>query len=94
MFYATTLGLVLIYISFAFKIKTSIHLLSIGISTGFFFVLNSIYSQNLIIVVICGLLLSGILGSARLHLNAHKEREVYLGFIFGFLSPLIVFYFL
>lgn len=94
LFYATTLGLVLIYIFFAFRIKTSIHLLSLGVTTGFFFVLNSIYSQNLTIVVICGLILSGLLASARLHLKAHKHTEVYLGFFFGFLSPIIVFYFL
>ena len=94
LFYATTLGLVCIYILFAFKLKTSIHLLSLGITTGFFFVLNTQYSQNLIAVIIGALIFSGILGSARLHLKAHKETEVYLGFILGFLSPIIVFYFL
>jgi len=94
LFYATTLGLVCIYILFAFKLKTSIHLLSLGITTGFFFVLNSLYSQNLIAVIIGALIFSGLLGSARLHLKAHKESEVYLGFILGFLSPIIVFYFL
>ncbi|KGL58956.1 conserved hypothetical membrane protein [Polaribacter sp. Hel1_85] len=94
LFYATTLGLVFIYIFFAFKIKTSIHLLSLGITAGFFLVLNSLYSQNLIIVVICAFILSGLLASARLHLKAHTQREVYLGFVFGFISPIIVFYFL
>ncbi|QVY64135.1 hypothetical protein JOP69_10140 [Polaribacter sp. Q13] len=94
LFYATTLGLVFIYILFAFKIKTSIHLMSLGITTGFFFILNLIYNQNLIIVIACSLLLSGILASARLHLKAHTQQEVYLGFLLGFLSPIIVFYFL
>ena len=94
LFFATTLGLVCIYILFSFKLKTSIHLLSLGITTGFFFVLNSIYSKNLITVIICALLLSGILASARLYLKAHTQTEVYLGFILGFLSPIIVFYFL
>ena len=36
LFYATSLGLTIIYIFFAFKLKVSIHLLSLGISTGFF----------------------------------------------------------
>ena len=94
LFYATTLGLVFIYILFAFKIKTSIHLTSLGITTGFFFILNLIYNQNLTIVIVCTILLSGILASARLHLKAHTQKEVYLGFVLGFLSPIIVFYFL
>ena len=94
LFYASTLGLVFIYILFIFKIKTSIHLLSLGITSGFFFVLNAIHSQNLIIIVISTFILSGLLASARLHLKAHKPTEVYLGFILGFISPIIVFYFL
>ncbi|AUC21924.1 hypothetical protein BTO15_07345 [Polaribacter sejongensis] len=94
LFYATSLGLVFIYILFAFKIKTSIHLISIGITIGFFYVLSFMYQQNVTAVLICGLLLSGILASARLHLKAHTHKEVYLGFILGFLSPSIVFYFL
>ncbi|PQJ68495.1 hypothetical protein BTO14_10500 [Polaribacter butkevichii] len=94
LFYATTLGLLFIYILFAFKIKTSIHLTSLGITTGFFFILSLIYQQNLIILIICSILLSGIVASARLHLKAHTQKEVYLGFVLGFLSPIIVFYFL
>ncbi|WP_341221149.1 hypothetical protein [Polaribacter atrinae] len=94
LFYATSLGLVSIYILFAFKIKTSIHLISIGITVGFFYVLSFIYQQNLIAVIVCGLLLSGMLASARLHLKAHTQKEVYLGFVLGFLAPSIVFYFL
>ncbi len=94
LFYSTTLGFLFIYILFAFKIKTSIHLTSLGITTGFFFILNLIYQQNLIIVIVCAIILSGILASARLHLKAHTQKEVYLGFILGFLSPIIIFYFL
>ncbi|WP_282072808.1 hypothetical protein [Polaribacter atrinae] len=94
LFYATSLGLVSIYVLFAFKIKTSIHLISIGITVGFFYVLSFIYQQNLIAVIVCGLLLSGMLASARLHLKAHTQKEVYLGFVLGFLAPSIVFYFL
>lgn len=94
LFYATTLGLVFVYILFAFKVKTSIHLGSLGIITGFFFVMDALYTQNLSIVIICAFLLSGLLASARLHLKAHKQTEVYLGFFVGFISPIIVFCFL
>jgi hypothetical protein len=94
LFYATALGLIAIYILFSLKIKTSIHLLSSGIMTGFFLKLNSLHNENLILVVFCSFLLSGLLASARLHLKAHTEREVYLGFFLGFLSPIILFCYL
>ncbi len=94
LFYATTLGLIFIYLLFSFKLKTSIHLLSLGISTGFFFVLHTIYSKSFIIVIIVTLLLSGLLASARLHLKAHTPKEVYLGFLIGFFCPIIIFYLL
>ena len=94
LFYATTLGLVIIYILFAFKLKTSLHLMSLGVTTGFFYLLQNVYNQNLILVIIAALILSGILGSARLNLKAHTPKEVYLGFILGFISPSIIFYIL
>jgi hypothetical protein len=94
LFYATALGLVFIYIFFAFKIKASIHLLSLGISAGFFMVLGILYAQSFLIVIIVAFLISGLLASARLYLKAHTTKEVYLGFILGIISPLTLFYFL
>ena len=92
LFYATSLGLTIIYIFFAFKLKVSIHLLSLGISTGFFLMMSSKYHHSFTLVVIICFLLSGFLGSARLHLKAHTKTEVYLGFLFGYISPFIVNY--
>jgi len=37
-------------------------------------------------------LLSGLIASARLHLKAHTEKEVYIGFFIGFISPIVLFY--
>lgn len=94
LFYGTALGLFLIYLFFFFKIKTSIHLLSMGIATSFFLLLNNLYSFNFLWVIIICIILSGIVASARLHLKAHTSLEVYLGYAFGFLSPLLLNYFL
>lgn len=90
LFYATSIGLFFIYILFFFKIKASIHLLSLGIPTGFFIALSSNYSQSYLIVVIIIILLAGILGSARLHLKAHTTKEIYIGFFLGILTPVIL----
>jgi hypothetical protein len=94
LFYGTSLGLFLIYTFFLFKIKTSIHLLSLGIATSFFILINKLHVFNFIWVVLICILLSGIVASARLHLKAHTNLEVYLGYIFGFVSPIILFYLL
>ena len=94
LFYGTSLGLFLIYVFFLFKIKTSIHLLSLGIATSFFMLINRLHVFNFMWIVIVCVLLSGLVASARLHLKAHTTHEVYLGYAFGFLSPIILFYFL
>lgn len=94
LFYGSSLGLFLIYIFFFLNIKTSIHLLSLGIATSFFMLINKLHVFNFIWIVIVCILLSGIVASARLYLKAHTNLEVYLGYAFGFLSPIILFYFL
>lgn len=94
LFYATTIGLVFIYILFSFQFKTSIHLLSLGIFTGFFIVLGITYSQNYILLIIIAVLLSGVLATARLNLKAHNSKEIYFGYFLGFISPFLVFYLL
>jgi hypothetical protein len=94
LFYATSLALSLIYICFAFRLKTSLHLLSLGISTGYFIVLSIIYSNSFAIVIIVHILLAGLIANARIYLEAHTPKEVYLGFFLGFIAPLGVYYFL
>ncbi|WP_317193366.1 hypothetical protein [Polaribacter sp. BAL334] len=88
LFYATSLGLILIYMLFYFQMKASIHLLSFGIFTGFFMVLSTIHSQSYLMIIILHILLSGIVASARLHLNAHTPKEIYIGFFIGLLAPI------
>ena len=92
LFYASSFGLVCVYVLFTFKIKTSIHLLSIGITTGFFIKLNALHNENLIGIVALLFLLSGLIASARLHLKAHTEKEVYIGFFIGLITPIVLFY--
>jgi hypothetical protein len=92
LFYASSIGLLCIYILFFFKIKGSIHLLSLGISAGFFMAMSSNYSQSYLIIIITIFILSGLLASARLHLKAHSNTEVYIGFFIGILAPLLINY--
>lgn len=86
LFYATALGLFIVYLLLYINFKTSIHLLSLGISTGFFLILTEIYNQSFLPIIIIVILLSGILAKARLQLKAHNQKEVYVGFFLGVIS--------
>lgn len=94
LFYATSLGLVTIYLLFIFKLKTSLHLLSLGIAVGFFLLLSIIYITSFLPLIVVLILISGILASSRLYLKAHTPKEVYLGFFIGVLCPFLVNYIL
>ncbi|EAQ43234.2 hypothetical protein [Polaribacter sp. MED152] len=83
LFYATSIGLIITYILLHFNIKSSIHLLSIGISCGFFMLLSYVDNRSYMPIIIIIFLIAGLLASARLHLKAHTPKEVYLGFFIG-----------
>lgn len=94
LFFGVVLGLGLIYILFVFKIKTSLHLLSIGAALGYFLLFQQLHSIAITPIIIIFLLLSGLLASSRLHLKAHTSTEVYLGFFIGLIAPFFTFYIL
>ena len=94
LFYATSLALFIVYILFFFKIKASVHLLSLGIFVGFFMILSNIHAKSFIIVIIILFLIAGLLASARLALKAHTTKEIYIGFFIGLLTTSIVYFLL
>jgi hypothetical protein len=94
LFFGTTLGLILVYIIFYWKVKTSLHLLSIGSSVGFFLMFQLKYQTSILPIIVALILLSGILATSRLKLKAHTPKEVYLGFFVGIFSQVIVHYIL
>ena len=94
LFYTSSIALTFAYLCLAYQLKISIHLLSLGISTGFFILIGFIYNYSLPIVVIVNILLAGIVANARLYLKMHKPKEVYLGFLSGLIAPFVVYNFL
>lgn len=68
-----------------FRWKISIHMVGIGGITGMFIGLAINLSLNLIIMIGSLIFLSGIIGFARMQLNAHKASEIYAGFFAGVL---------
>lgn len=94
LFYGTSASLLFVYLLFAFQIKTSLHLLSMGTVVGFFLIITNIYSLHLMPIIMVFILLSGLLASSRLYLNAHNSNEVFIGFSLGFISQLLIFWIL
>ena len=64
------------------KWKISLHMLAIGGASGVFIMLEFLFGQNLMLLLIT-ILISGILGFSRLSLKAHSLNQIYAGFIVG-----------
>ncbi|CAM1342653.1 hypothetical protein [Tenacibaculum aestuarii] len=94
LFYGTVFGLGFIYILFPFKIKGSLHLLSMGIAVGYFLLFKQLQAVYILPIVITLILFSGLLANSRLQLKAHTVKEVYIGFFIGLFSPFIAYYIL
>ncbi len=92
LFYGTSIGLCLAYLIFITKIKTSLHLLSMGSAVGFFLLFQQIHTANILPLIIILIILSGVLASSRLYLKAHTPKEVYLGFFTGVVCQFLAFF--
>jgi hypothetical protein len=79
---ATLLAIFALLISFFHKV--SLHMIGIGAFNGLFFGLMLGFGTDFLLLILFGLLLSGLLGFARLRTNAHKPAEIYSGFLLGF----------
>lgn len=73
--------------------KISIHTLSIGSLWGALFSISQNYQVDLFSPLILVSMLAGIIGTCRLILNAHSERQVYIGFMVGVLFQICSFLF-
>ncbi len=91
LFHGTNMALIVVYILFFFKIKTSLHVISMSCLFGFFLMYCTQYNINMIPIAIPLLLLTGLLASSRLILQAHTTREVYIAFFLGISSQCIAF---
>ena len=63
--------------------KISLHMLGLGGAVGALFGLNILFG-GLFKTIGLFILLSGLLGAARLNLKAHTHTQIYIGFLIGF----------
>ncbi|MEZ7946556.1 MAG: hypothetical protein QMC07_07580 [Flavobacteriaceae bacterium] len=91
LFYGTSLSLTCIYVLFSLKLKSSLHLVSMGNMIGFFLIMTNINSLSMLPIIILLILLSGMLASSRLYLKAHTPVELLIGFSLGIVCQFILF---
>ncbi len=93
LFFGYGLCLFLSYVLLFFKIKLSMHTAGIGGLVGFLIYFSYQYKINIIVLFSILFILSGLIGTSRLHLKAHKINEVFLGYLIGMSTQFLVYFF-
>jgi hypothetical protein len=75
--------LMILLIIFNFFIKTSLHMSGLGAFTGLMAGMAFQYEMNTSWFILGSILLSGIVGTARLKLDAHRPSDLYIGWMAG-----------
>ncbi|UCE93509.1 MAG: hypothetical protein JSV73_12035 [Flavobacteriaceae bacterium] len=90
-FFGVAFALSFTYLFFNINIKTSLHMLGIGGIIGFVMVMSYEYHLNFTSLLSGLFLIAGLIGVSRLGLNAHRPKEIYLGFLLGMISQFLSF---
>ena len=72
--------------------KISLHMLGIGGVLGAFFAIQTLFGGNIFLIITL-LFCAGLVGFARINEDAHTLKQVYLGFLVGFCTEFLIFYF-
>lgn len=89
---ATTIAIILAFI-INFKWKISAHMIGIGGLIGALITVSLLLHTFILPIIIILFVVAGLIGSARLILNAHTPAQIYVGFILGFACQFGVLYF-
>ncbi len=90
-FFGVAFALSFTYLLFNIKVKTSLHTLGIGGVIGFVMVMSYEYQLNFNSIIAGLFIIAGLIGVSRLALNAHRPKEIYIGFLLGVVSQFISF---
>lgn len=94
LFMIASVLLIVALLLISFKWNISIHMAAIGAITATFFALSFRGGVNPIIAVVIVVIVSGLVGTARLVLNKNDLPQVAAGYILGFIILYPVIYFL
>ncbi len=76
--------LIIVIVTYFWKIST--HMVGVGGLTGLVLSLSTVFNADTMYFLVIILLVSGLLASARLSLNAHRPGEVCAGFALGLVT--------
>ena len=71
--------------------KISLHTIGWGSFSAIFLIMATISPKLYLTYFIACIIISGIVGSARLYLKSHNESQIYTGFAVGFIIPLLIY---
>lgn len=71
--------------------KISLHAIGCGSLVSIIFILTSISVEIFLPYLFAAIIISGVVGSARLYLKSHSASQVYTGFAVGFMTVLIIY---
>ena len=74
--------------------KISFHGIGWGAFTCMLFIMSTIASPLYFNYFVSSILISGLVGWARLKLKSHSESQLYVGFTVGFVIPLLIYNFI
>ena len=83
------LCIIVFWINFWWKI--SMHGTGWGAFTSMLLIMTTISAKLFLPYLLIGIILSGLVGSARLYLKSHSNSQVYAGFAVGFIIPLLIY---
>lgn len=94
-FYMMTGSCFSIFLSLIINIfsKISLHALAAGNLLGLTLLMIRFSIYDLRFVLVVAILLAGIIGTARMILNAHSEKQIFWGYFIGFAAQFIAFTF-
>ena len=72
--------------------KISLHMLGIGGVLGAFLAIHTLFGGNIFLIITL-LFCAGLVGFARVNEDAHTLKQVFLGFLVGFCTEFLIFYF-
>ena len=82
---------ILVAITINYFWKISLHMIGMGGLTGVFFVLALKMGVDIFPLLATVILLSGLVGYARLKINSHNPPQVYTGYIVGVILMILVY---
>ncbi len=92
-YFLGSLASTLIALAFSLlKSKASLHMMGIGSLTIFVIMLSALYGLNLIFPIAGLFLVSGLIASSRLEMNAHTGTELVIGYLIGIIPQLLIGY--